>query len=165
MAGHAHSSDPIDTAGLFIGRASTALPIPSRTRAGAGTTPLTRSLDHLLALGILLLEVALVASVWVVQPLGCLWAASQIAYLSGSVALGLLGGLAGMLGTLWLTLLVLTRLDHAWKLTRRAAGCEQREGCLERLFVLATALVVPAFLVWLFAIAGPGSLIFPVQAG
>jgi hypothetical protein len=64
-----------------------------------------------------------------------------------------------------MSLVVLTRLDHAWVLTRRAAGCEQREGCLERLFVAATILVVPAFLVWLFVIEGPGSLIFPVQAG
>jgi hypothetical protein len=165
MAAHARTSDPIDNGGLFIGRRGMALPAATRMPAGAGTTLLTRTLDHTLALGILLLEVVLVASVWGPQPIGWLWVASQVSYLAGSVVLGLLVGFSGMLASLWLTLMVLTRLDHAWKLTRRAAGCDQREGCLERLFVAATILVVPAFLIWLFVIEGPGSLIFPMQAG
>lgn len=165
MAAHAHTSDPIDNGGLFIGRSSAAIGVPVRMPAGAGTTILTRAFDHVLAFAILLVEVVLVASVWVLQPVGWLWIASQLSYLAGSVALGLLAGFTGMLVSLWLSLVVLTRLDHAWVLTRRAAGCQQREGCLERLFVAATILVVPAFLVWLFVIEGPGSLIFPMQAG
>jgi hypothetical protein len=165
MAAHAHTSDPIDNGGLFIGRSGAALPAPVRMPAGVGTTLLTRAFDHVLAVAILLLEVVLVASVWVLQPVAWLWIASQLSYLGGSVAVGLLAGFTGMLVSLWVSVMVLTRLDHAWVLTRRAAGCEQHEGCLERLFVAATILVVPAFLVWLFVIEGPGSLIFPGQAG
>ena len=119
----------------------------------------------MLALALLLLEVVLVVSVWGPQPVGWLWVASQVTYLAGSLSLGLLVGFSGMLVSLGVTVMVLTRLDHAWKLTRRAAGCDQRDGVLERLFVAATVLVVPAFLVWLFVIAGPGSLIFPGQSG
>jgi hypothetical protein len=165
MAAHAHTSDPIDNAGLFVGRRAGALAVPVGTPAGEGSTLLTRGFDHALALVLLLLEVVLVASVWGPQPIAWLWVASQVSYLAGSVVLGLLAGFIGMLASLWLTLLILTRIDHAWKLTRRAAGCDQREGCLERLFVAATILVVPAFLVWLFVIEGPGSFIFPLQAG
>jgi hypothetical protein len=164
MATHVHTADPIDNAGLFIGPRQT-LPAVVRTPAGAGTTLLTRFFDQVLALGLLLLEVLLVASVWGPQPIGWLWVASQVTHLAGSLTLGLLAGFCGNLLSLWLTLVFLTRLDHAWKLTRRAAGCDQREGCLERLFVGATVLVVPAFLVWLFVSAGPGSLVFPMQTG
>jgi hypothetical protein len=165
MAARLHSSDPLETAGLFIGRQAAAVPLPAHVPPGAYTTWLTRTFDYTLALGILVLEAVLVASVWIAQPIGWLWVASQIAYLADSVALGVLTGLAGMIAGLWLTLLVLTRLDTAWKLTRRAAGCDQREGCLERLFVAATVVIVPAFLVWLFVVAGPGSLGYPMNAG
>ena len=160
MAAHAHT-DPIDNAGLFIGRQAGAVPW---SPPGADTTFLTRCADHCLAFGILLVEVVLVASVWGPQPIGWLWVASQVAYLASSVGIGLLVGFVGMLATLALTVAILSRLDHAWKLTRRAAGCDQREGVLERLFVVATALVVPAFFIWLLVIEGPGSLIFPMQA-
>ena len=165
MAAHSHPSDPIANGGLFIGRRGEALPSPVWTPPGAGTTLLSRCVDHSLALVMLLLEVILVASVWGPQPVGWLWVASQVTYLTGSLSLGLLTGFVGMLATLGLTLAVLSRLDHAWKLTRRAAGCDQREGALERLFVAATVLAVPAFLFRLFVIAGPGSLIFPAQGG
>jgi hypothetical protein len=165
MSAHPHTSDPIANSGLFIGRRSTATSALAQVPPGAGTTVLTRSVDHILASGLLLLEAVLVASVWGPQPVGWLWVASQVSYLADSVAVGLLAGLAGMVVTLVLTVAVLTRLDHAWMLVRRAAGCDQREGCLERLFVLATVIAVPVFLLWLFVIEGPGSLMFPMQGG
>jgi hypothetical protein len=155
-------TDPLDNSGLFVGRRAS-VSAPTRVPAGTGTNVLTRCFDHTLALGILLLEVALVASLWGPQPIGWLWVASQVSYLSSSVAVGLLAGFAGMLVGLFLTLAVLSRLDHAWKLTRRAAGRDQREGVLERLFVVAVVIFVPAFLVWFFVVAGPGSLVFPGQ--
>ena len=31
--------------------------------------------------------------------------------------------------------------------------------------ILATVIAVPAFLLWLFVIEGPGSLMFPMQGG
>ena len=42
-----------------------------------------------------------------------------------------------MLTTLILTLCDRAGLDHAWKLVRRAAGHEQKEGALERIFVIS----------------------------
>jgi hypothetical protein len=165
MAGQPAHTDPIHNAGLFNGRRSRAVPQPVRTAAGTGTSALGRWFDHSVALGILVLEVALVLSVWGPQPLGWLWVASQVSYLAGSLALGLLVGLGGTILTLSLTVGVLARLDHTWKLARRSAGHEQREGVLERLFVAAAVVFVPGFLIWLFVIKGGGSMVYPANPG
>jgi hypothetical protein len=53
------------------------------------------------------------------------------------------------------------RLDRAWKLVRRAAGREQKEGMLERIFVASMALAGIAFAVWFLIIQGPGSDLAP----
>jgi hypothetical protein len=55
------------------------------------------------------------------------------------------------------------RLDHAWKLVRRAAGHEQQRGALERIFVLSVGIAVVCFSIWFFLIHGPGSQLVPGQ--
>ena len=45
-----------------------------------------------------------------------------------------------MIATLMLTLAFAARLDRVWRLLRRAAGYEQREGMLARIFAV-TAIV------------------------
>jgi hypothetical protein len=66
-----------------------------------------------------------------------------------------------MIGTLMLTLAVATRLDRAWRILRRAAGHEQREGVLVRIFA-ATAIVAGlAFLVWFVLLEGPAPTVAP----
>jgi hypothetical protein len=165
MGAPAARTDPTHNAGLFNGRRPAALPQPVRTPPGTGTGALGRWFDQAVALSILLLEIVLVLSVWGPQPLGWLWIASQVSYLASSVAVGLVVGLTGTILTLALTLGVLTRLDHLWKLARRSAGHQQREGVLERLFVAAAVVFVPAFLVWLFVIEGGGSMLYPANPG
>ena len=165
MATRTARTDPMHNAGLFNGRRSSALAPPMRTQAGAGTSTLGRGFAHTVALGIFAVEAVLVLSVWGPQPLGWLWVASQVSYLAGSLLLGLFAGLGGMVLTLALTLAILTRLDHTWKLARRSAGHEQREGVLERLFVAATVVFVPSFLIWLFVIEGGGSMLYPANPG
>ena len=75
--------------------------------------------------------------------------------------MGILVAFAGMLCTILITLSIAMRLDRAWKLVRRAAGKEQREGMLERIFVASMALAGIAFLVWFLIIQGPGSDLAP----
>ena len=41
-----------------------------------------------------------------------------------------------MIATLMLTLAIAARLDRAWRILRRAAGHEQREGVLVRIFAV-----------------------------
>ena len=44
---------------------------------------------------------------------------------------------------------------------RRASGHEQKEGMLERIFVISMAVAGIAFLIWFLVIQGPGSDIAP----
>ena len=70
---------------------------------------------------------------------------------------GIISAFVGMLITLFITLGLARRVDHAWKLVRRAAGHKQERGALERIFVVALIIVGSAFLVWFLIISGPGS--------
>jgi hypothetical protein len=94
-------------------------------------------------------------TLWGPQPVAWLWVGSQVDYHTGSVSAGIAVAFAGMIATLMLTLALATRLDHAWRILRRAAGHEQRDGVLVRIFA-ATAIVAGlAFLVWFVALEGP----------
>lgn len=104
-------------------------------------------------------------TLWGPQPAGWLWVGSQVDYLTGSVVLGIACAFIGMLGTLFGTLALLKRLDLWWKLTRRAGGFPQKDGVLERIFVVTLTIAGSAFAVWFFLIQGPGSSVFSPQAG
>ena len=66
-----------------------------------------------------------------------------------------------MLVTLFFTLVVVKRLDHAWRLVRRAAGHDQREGIVERVFVVSAGVAAVLFSFWFLVIAGPGPELAP----
>ena len=156
------SNDPTDTGGLFVGRRPGTAPLKYRAQpvtAGEGR----RNADKFLSGLILLLETLLCLTLWGPQPIAWLWVGSQVDYKTDSVALGILLAFAGMLTTLFLTLSVARRLDYAWKLTRRAAGYEQKKGALEWIFVISLAIAGSAFLVWFLIINGPGSSVFSGQ--
>src|SRR5215204_3308945 len=129
------SNDPTDTGGLFVGRRPGTGPLRYRgtpTRAGAGR----RGADTLLAYGLLLIEVILCVSLWGPQPVGWLWVGSQVDYKLDSVTAGIVTAFIGMLFTLFITLAVINRVDYAWRLVRRAAGYEQREGATSKIFII-----------------------------
>lgn len=156
------SNDPTDTGGLFVGRRPGTAPLKYRAHpVTAGER--RRSFDRFLSALILTVETLLCLTLWGPQPAGWLWVGSQVDYRTGSVALGILVAFAGMLTTLFLTLAVARRLDHAWKLVRRAAGYEQKKGALEWIFVISLAIAGSAFLIWFFIIQGPGSSVFSGQ--
>jgi hypothetical protein len=54
-----------------------------------------------------------------------------------------------------LTLAVATRLDRAWRILRRAAGHEQQEGALVRIFAATAVVAGLAFLFWFVILEGP----------
>ena len=156
------SNDPTDTGGLFVGRRPGTAPLKYRAQpvtAGEGR----RTADKFLSGLILTLETLLCLTLWGPQPIGWLWVGSQVDYKTDSVALGIIVAFAGMLTTLFFTLSIARRLDHAWKLTRRAAGYEQKKGALEWIFVISLAIAGSAFLVWFLFINGPGSSVFSGQ--
>jgi hypothetical protein len=150
------SNDPTDTGGLFIGRRPGTAPLRYRDRPAEGTAS-RRRLDRFVAGAILVLETLLLCTIWGPQPAAWLWIGSQVDYQTDSVVLGIVTAFIGMIATILLTISIAMRLDRAWKLARRAAGFEQKEGMLERVFVISVALGAAAFLIWLFVIQGPGS--------
>lgn len=155
-------NDPTETGGLFIGRRPGTAPLKYRTTPKREGDRRQRR-DGMLAHVVLLLEIVLVLTAWGPQPVAWLWVGSQVDYLTGSVMLGITIAFGGLLFTLLLTLAITTRLDGLWRILRRAAGHDQKEGALPRVFMWTAIVVGGAFLFWLFIISGPGSGLTPGQ--
>ena len=156
------SNDPTDTGGLFVGRRPGTRPVRF-PELPAGVKARTR--DKLLSPLLLLVELVLCLSIWGPQPILALWFGSHVQYWAGdSVSLGILAAFALMLLTLFATLALARRVDHAWKLVRRAAGYRQERGALERIFVVSLMVMGTAFLFWFLILEGPGSSVFSQQA-
>ena len=153
-------NDPTDTGGLFIGRRPGTGPVRYRTPPERGGERRRRT-DSLLAVAVLVAELVVVLSAFGPQPVGWLWVGSQVDFRTGSVFLGITVAFLGLLASVILTLMLATRLDHLWRLLRRAAGHDQREGVLGRIFVTAAVVSAIAFTVWLVLIEGPGPSIAP----
>ena len=83
----------------------------------------------------------------------------------GSVSLGILVAFLAVVAALFGALAVLTRIDAAWMLVRRAAGHDQRRGVLGRVFATAAVIGVSIFLLWFLVIHGPGSTVVSGQSG
>ena len=153
-------NDPTDTGGLFIGRRPGTGPLKYRGAPERGGSGRQRA-DAMLAAGVLVLEVLLCLTLWGPQPVAWLWVGSQVDYHADSVSLGIAVAFAGMIGSLMVTLAIATRLDRAWRILRRAAGHEQREGVLVRIFATTAIVVGLAFLVWFVVLEGPAPTMAP----
>ena len=152
-------NDPSDTGGLFIGGRPGSRPVKLREVAPPG--PRRRRFDGFLAGAILLLETLLCLSLFGPQPLAWFWIGSQVEYLTGAVTAGISTVMLGSLASLMLTLAVAKRVDHAWKLVRRAAGHPQQRGAIETIFAISVAITLVAFGIWFFVIQGPGPSVAP----
>jgi hypothetical protein len=153
-------NDPSDTGGLFIGRRPGTGPIRYRATPQRGGRARRRT-DDVLAAAVLAVETLLCLSVWGPQPAGWLWIGSQVDYWTGSVFGGIVVAFLGVIATLFLTLSLCTRLDRVWRLLRRAAGHEQREGMLGRIFGTTAIVAALAFGFWFIVIQGPGPELAP----
>jgi hypothetical protein len=156
-------NDPTDTGGLFVGRRPGTGPVRYRARPAVGG-PARQRFDRALAAFLLVMETLVLVSLWGPQPLGWLWVGSQVDYRTNSVSVGILSAFVGLIFSLMLTLVLAKRLDHAWKLVRRASGFDQKEGAINRIFVISAAIAVSAFTFWFLIINGPGSDSFSPRA-
>ena len=146
-------NDPTETGGLFIGRRPGTGPVRQRAaprRRGAGP-----------ALAVALLEGIVALSAWGAQPVGWLWVGSRADYATGSVFLGISVALLGLIASLIVTLVLASRLDELWRHLRRAAGHDQREGLLGRIFAVTATVAGIAFAVWFLGLEGPGPTLAP----
>ena len=153
-------NDPTDTGGLFIGRRPGTAPLRYRTDPERGGERRRRT-DAVLAAAVLVLEALVCLTLWGPQPIAWLWVGSQIDYHTGSITLALVVTFLGMIATLMITLGIATRLDRAWRILRRAAGHEQQEGMLPRIFAVTAILALVVFSLWFWIIEGPAPTLAP----
>jgi hypothetical protein len=153
------SNDPTDTGGLFIGRRPGTAPV--RYREVEPASKRRRRWDGLLAHGLLAIELLLCLTLFGPQPLGWFWVGSQVDYQTGYVTAGIAVIMLGCLASLLLTMALAKRVDHAWKLVRRAAGHRQERGALERIFASSVAVALVLFVIWFLVIQGPGPSLAP----
>jgi hypothetical protein len=156
-------NDPTDTGGLFVGRRPGTGPLRYRGRPERGG-PGRQRFDSFVAGAILVAETLVLLTLWGPQPIGWLWIGSQVNFLTASVEAGIIVAFAGMIATLMLTLALAKRLDHAWRLARRAAGHDQQAGAIEWIFVASVAIGLTVFVIYFFVIQGPGSQLFSPRA-
>ena len=154
-------NDPTDTGGLFIGRRPGTRPL--KYRALPEREKKRMRVDSALAALLLLVEILVVLSVWGPQPLAWLWVGSQVDYRTGAVSAGIAVAFGGMILTLMATLAVAHRLDEVWKILRRAAGHDQREGALGRIFMYTAIFVGGAFVFWFVVVQGPAPSFAPAS--
>jgi hypothetical protein len=148
------SNDPSDTGGLFIGRRPGTGPV--RWRDVEPSSERRRRADRWVAHALLGVELVLCLSLFGPQPLAWLWIGSQVDYLTGYVTAGITTVMLGCLTSLMLTMAAGKRVDHAWKLVRRAAGHRQERGALERIFAMSVGVAAVVFTFWFLVIQGPG---------
>ena len=153
------SNDPTDTGGLFIGRRPGTAPV--RYPEVEPASQRRRRWDGVLAHGLLAVELLLCLTLFGPQPLGWFWIGSQVDYQTGYVTAGIATIMLGCLASLLLTMALAKRVDHAWKLVRRAAGHRQERGALERIFTLSVGVALVLFAVWFFVVQGPGPTLAP----
>jgi hypothetical protein len=155
-------TDPTDTGGLFTGRRPGTRPVKYReTPKYAGER--RQRIDRVLAAGLLALMVFVNLLFWGPLPVAWLWVGSQVDYATGSTFLGIVVAFFGLLFTLLLGLVVSRRIDLMWILARRAAGFDQREGTIGRVFAITAIVGATIFFGWFILINGPGSSIGPAN--
>jgi hypothetical protein len=156
-------TDPSETGGLFITRRPGTRPVQFRTPPRRGDDRRQR-LDDLVALGLLAAMVLVNLSFWGPLPLACLWIGGHVQYVTDSIGAGLFVAFATMIGGLLLGLMALKRFDYAWILVRRAAGHDQRDGVIGRIFMICCLIAVPIFGVWFMFFSGASLSGFDIQS-
>ena len=153
-------TDPTDTGGLFTGRRPGTRPVRYRDapERGGGAR---QAADDTFATGILIVMTLIGVSFWGPIPAACMWIGSQVSYWADSLMLGIVTAFFAMLAALFVGLMLMKRLDHAWILVRRAAGHDQREGTIGRIFAVSAAIGVVLFTIWLLVFAGLGPSLAP----
>lgn len=146
-------TDPTDTGGLFVTRRPGTRPIQYREAPRRGDRRRQR-LDGLVAAALLAAMVVVNLCFWGPLPLACLWIGGRTQYLTNSIGFGLLAAFVTLGGGLLLGLSVLKRLDYAWILVRRAAGHDQRQGVIGKIFMICCMIGVPIFGVWFLFFSG-----------
>jgi hypothetical protein len=146
-------SDPSDTGGLFIGRRPGTRKVKYRAAPERGSSRRQHA-DDLVAFCLLGVMALICLCFWGPLPAGWLWVGSHVQVLTDSVSLALFVAFLGLLLCLLAALAVCKRIDQAWILVRRAAGHDQREGVIGKVFAITCATGAIIFSGWLIFFSG-----------
>ena len=140
----------------------------SKTGLGRGLLGTKRLSDHFdVATGatgtLIVAEVLLCLTLWGPQPAAWLWVGGHVQGWTHNIEAAITVAFTGMLITLFFTLVIVKRLDHSWRLVRRAAGHNQTSGVVERVFIVSAGVALIAFTFWFLVIAGPGPQLAPTH--
>ncbi|MDX6667224.1 MAG: hypothetical protein QOK04_604 [Solirubrobacteraceae bacterium] len=152
-------TDPTDNGGLFVGRRPGTRPVKYRALPKFADAR-RQMLDRCLAAGLLVVMAVVNLMFWGPLPVAWMWVGSQVDYGTSSTFLGIITAFMGLLFTLLLGLVLLRRLDSTWILVRRAAGVDQREGTLGRIFVVTCGIGTLVFVTWFIVFSG--TEVYPV---
>jgi hypothetical protein len=141
-------TDPTDNGGLFVGRRPGTKPVRYRA-APASRGERRRRLDGLVAHALLAVMIFINLLFWGPIPAAWLWIVSNVTFFSERTFLALSTAFIGILLTLMGSLVALKELDHLWMLARRAAGIDQREGVIGRVFAYTALVGASLFTAWL----------------
>jgi hypothetical protein len=144
-------TDPTDNGGLFLGRRPGTAPVRYGRLPARGSARRI-AFDAVVSAVLLAVMALLTAAMWGPLPIAAMWIASQVA--SSNVGLWIAVAFSLVLLFVFGALVVLRRVDQVWILVRRAAGVDQRQGILGRLFLVTTIVVVPVFTVWFLFLGG-----------
>ena len=153
-------TDPTDTGGLFVGRRPGTRPVKYRDVPEYGDERRRRR-DRNLARLILVVMTLIGVSFWGPIPAACLWVGGQVEGAIENVGVSIAVSFALILLALFSGLAAMKRLDQLWILMRRAAGYDQREGLIGRIFAISCAIGVVLFTAWFLVVAGPGPSLAP----
>lgn len=146
-------SDPTDNGGLFVGRRPGTRPVKYRTPPKEGDARQRRR-DSIIAGFLLGLMIFVALLFWGPIPIGWLWIVSQVPFFAHHIFFGLTAAFLGILGTYMVGLVAMKQLDYAWILVRRAAGVDQRDGVIGRVFAYTAIVGVVLFSIWLILLGG-----------
>jgi hypothetical protein len=146
-------SDPTDNGGLFVGRRPGTRPVKYRTPPKEGDARQRRR-DSIIAGFLLSLMIFVAVLFWGPIPVGWLWIVSQVPFFAHHIFFGLTAAFFGILATYMIGLVAMKQLDYAWILVRRAAGVDQRDGVIGRVFAYTAIVGVVLFSIWLILLGG-----------
>lgn len=146
-------TDPTDTGGLFIGRRPGTKPVKYKVAPDPGGRG-RRRFDAVLAAALLGVIGLICLAFWGPLPAGWLWIGSRVQSSTGSVSVAIFVAFLGLTLCLIAALALCTRLDRVWILIRRAAGHDQRQGALARVFALCSGIGAILFTAWLLLFSG-----------
>jgi hypothetical protein len=99
---------------------------------------------------ILALEAIGSLAMWAAIPLLWLWIGGRVYSVTASLGADAAVAFLGFVGTLFLALSGLRRLDRGWIALRRRAGYEQEEGALPQVVTVSATLALITFIAWYY---------------